>query len=255
MPIGDCPLCSDKSVEIQDSHLIAKRFYFKLRSPGAKNPNPFLINRTGMRSTSKQMQHYLLCKKCEQMLSARGEKYVLSLAADQSRFPFLDALKTARPLWNSERDLAAYPKSETSQIDREKLVYFALSVLWRASVHDWGRSGDEIDLGQRYEEELRKFLTGKGPFPKNMMVQVAVCRDKTSWRSLFLPFLKTKDPCHIYCFAVCGIEFHILIGNSIPPRMRNICIAQSQEQLIMLRDCEKGIFNAYWDLKKGWKPK
>ncbi len=254
MPIGDCPLCLDKGVEIQDSHLIAKRFYFKLRSPGAKNPNPVLMNRKGMHSTSKQTKHYLLCRKCEQMLSAKGEKYVIGLAADPNGFPFLDALKTARPLM-SDFDFAAYPKSRTSQIDREKLVYFAMSVLWRASVHDWGRGDDEIDLGPRYNEELRKFLSGTGPFPKNMALQVAVCRDNTSWRSLSLPFLKSKDPCHIYSFVVCGIEFHILIGNSIPSSNRRMCLAQSQEQFIMVRDCEKGIFDAYLDLKKGWKSK
>jgi hypothetical protein len=53
----------------------------------------------------------------------------------------------------------------TFQKSVEAISYFAASMFWRASVHDWNNRADEpIQLGP-YEEQFRKYLMEESDFP------------------------------------------------------------------------------------------
>jgi len=79
--------------------------------------------------------------------------------ARQGAFPLQSVLANNQPLLANDR-FAAY--GQPSGIDLDQLVYFALSIFWRASVHQWlepdtDRPIATIALGE-YEEPIRRFL-------------------------------------------------------------------------------------------------
>jgi hypothetical protein len=254
VPRGICKLCLMQK-DLQDSHLLPSSLYKKTRLIGAKNPNPVLINEKGRTSTSRQISDYVLCRECEQRFNRNGEEYVLSLVATRSEFPLLEALRKAVPVRAPGIDLDLFAKAVTPTIDREKLVYFALSVFWRASVHDWKHDGTNIiDLGKRYQEEFRAFLLSTGQFPPNLCVSVIACTDGITREAFCLPFLASKEDFHFYSFIARGITFNIQLGKNLPKYLRRLCTSQSPEQWILAANCESKLHEAYRYLRKKWKP-
>jgi hypothetical protein len=132
------------------------------------------VTREVMRPTQKQTKAYLLCESCENNLSKNGEKYVLPLL---SRFngPFLlhDRLVKQKPVELFHRE-SVYAAASNSEIDVAKLIHFGIGILWKASVHPFGK-GDRprIDLGAD-SDALRLFLLGESPLPNHMALAVAV---------------------------------------------------------------------------------
>ena len=89
-----CGLCHRQAL-LCKSHLMPKALYRLLRSDGAANPNPFSIRQTITQAnaaiTSRQAAKHLLCRSCQNVLSAKGEKYVLANCLRQDvTFPLRD---------------------------------------------------------------------------------------------------------------------------------------------------------------------
>jgi hypothetical protein len=253
VPRGICKLCLMQK-DLQDSHLLPSSLYKKTRKIGAKNPNPLLMNEKGIRSTSRQISDYVLCRDCEQLFNKNGEGHVLKLVATGTRFPLLDTLRKAVAVRAPGVDMEFFAKTATPSIDREKLVYFALSVFWRASVHDWNHDGTRIiDLGKQYQEEFRRYLLGTGPFPPNLCVNVVACTDNLTRDAFCLPFLSSKKDFHLYSFIARGIMFYIQLGKNLPGSVRRLCTLQSPEQWISTLNCEAKLREAYGYLRKKWK--
>jgi len=96
-------------------------------------------------------------------------------------------LDQAQPL-AVEGGSAIYGATAIPEIDIEKLAYFAASVLWRGSAHDWRSGKDSIrtpKLGP-YERGFPKYLKGDGPFPPNafwvsMLWEIRTCGPQYSF--------------------------------------------------------------------------
>jgi hypothetical protein len=133
-----------------------------------------------------------------------------------------------------------YSVASVHEIDCEKLAYFILSVLWRGSVHSWKWGKDQQEtgrLGDRYEEEFRKFLLGEGPFPKNAAVQVFLLARPEMWNGFTVPVKgKVAGGLWRYVFIFLGISFHCLLGNSLNNEDRNACIFQSPNKFMFIGD-------------------
>jgi len=74
-------------------------------------------------------------------------------------------------------EMLVYSAVEVPAIDVGQLVYFCASVFWRASVRGWSVFGEifePIDLGDKYQEELRRYLPGEGTFPDIATVSIFV---------------------------------------------------------------------------------
>lgn len=163
MPMGICKLCLEDK-DLQNSHLMPRALYVKSRGPGKKgNQDPFVVTVEGGKQSSFQTKDYVLCRECEQRFSKNGEDYVMRIVTDrEGRFPFLEMLNNA-PTRTIGKDWIHYTVTDTPDIDRDKLAYFALSVLWRASVHIWEQESGKpvsIDLGKKYNEQVRRYLLG-----------------------------------------------------------------------------------------------
>jgi hypothetical protein len=81
-------------------------------------------------------------------------------------------------------------------IDTDQLSYFALSIVWRAAVHQWtmafGDKSTVVHLGTT-EQPTRDFLLGNAVFPPDVMVWSLVCADTASIRTFLLPTYAHKS--------------------------------------------------------------
>jgi len=186
MPNGICKLCL-RNEELQRSHFLPAFLYRLSLDRRAGNPNPVVMTRSVAVSTSKQMRYYLLCPNCESRFSEHGEKWIARQVYNGRDFPLLDRLNVALPL-HATPHLQIFSGTDAG-IDTSKLAYFALSLLWRASVHKWAMINGKttsVDLGI-YEEPIRRFLVGETSFPSDAVVVATACTDWVSQETVFPP--------------------------------------------------------------------
>jgi hypothetical protein len=248
---GICKLClQDK--DLQDSHLMPRSLYKKARGSGSKgNQDPHILTVRGRRPTSHQITDHVLCRDCEGRFSKNGEDYVMPLVTRQDgQFPLLEKLKKIPPRV-SGKDFSAYSVSETPDIDRAKLACFALSVFWRASVHKWEQAGGElvsIDLGKKYNEEIRKYLMDETPIPRNAAMSVAVCSDVESQVSFYMPSENRKVKDRAVGFGARGLFFMLRMSNTNAPWQKRLSMINNSEGWISVWNClERGV----WKLGDG----
>jgi hypothetical protein len=235
MPIvGTCRLCH-KNADLQVSHFLPNAVYAQLREDALKNPHPVLMTEDDSIISSKQIAEHLLCFDCEQRFSKLGESWVLGNMARVTSFPLQDMLTKAKPLGISpDQTFACYSVAATPGIDMDALIYFALSIFWRGAAHQW-RNIDKglmegIKLGP-YEEPIRKFLLG-GPFPDDIVVQVAVWPTKDVIPAAYTPRKGKAPGYHAFNFMIPGIEFRLLTGKQIPDDVLSSCSHASPQKLI-----------------------
>jgi len=227
--------------ELQDSHFIPRAMYKYLRTASEKNPNPVVVGRTRESTTSKQVKDFLLCAKCEDLFNKNGENEILKWVWNGKSFPLGDRLAVAVPL---SLDPSVTPSFSGTSIgvETEKFAYFALSVIWRAAVHEWdmpfGGKTTLLNLGDS-EEPIRKYLLGTAGFPSEVVVVATACTDPLSIQSFSLPSQVIGYPGSCFAIRALGIYFRILIGSNIPPESREICCAMSKARPIFQRDCSQ----------------
>jgi hypothetical protein len=241
MPRGKCALC-DLEKDLKLSHFIPRAFY---------PSNVVFTNKNISGHFVSQMKQYLLCADCEDRFNKGGESAVLKwIAPNKTRFPLLERLKVALPVVGSvTKGVFSGPAID---IDTAKFAYFMLSILWRAAVADWvlpdGVTAERIDLGA-YEDPIKMFLAGKGPFPPHVVVIVTVCDDPFS-RGWFVRPKATKTPAGFrgYEFTAGGVYFHVLLGKLIPQAMRRMCCWSSSDKYIFRRSCADKTVPTYTNL-------
>jgi hypothetical protein len=227
--------------ELQDSHLIPRAMYKYLRTTSDINPNPVVVGRTGAVTTSKQVKDYLLCANCEDLFNKNGENEILKWVWNGKRYPLGDRLAVAVPVSLNPSVTPSFSGTSIG-VDTEKLAYFALSVIWRAAVHEWnmpfGGKTKLLNLGAT-EEPIRKYLVRTAGFPSDAVVVATACTDPLSIQSFSVPSQVIGHQGTCFAILALGIYFRVLIGSDIPPESREICCAMSKARLIFQRDCSQ----------------
>jgi hypothetical protein len=240
MPVGKCKLCLLVK-ELRDSHLMPRALYRMARGSGQKgNQDPHVLSAKGRKPSSHQIKDYVLCHDCEQRFNRNGEDYVMRLVTKRNgQFPLLDTLNaTATTLIGKK--WTAYTASQTPSIDRAKIAYFALSVFWRASVHTWVQESGEktrIDLGTKYNEEIRRFLLGETPIPKNTNLLVAVCIDEESQKTFFVPGENEKVKDRSFGVMVRGLFFYFRITRTPALWQARLSMVNTPHEPISMWNC------------------
>jgi hypothetical protein len=215
-PVRQCALCHEER-ELCNSHLMPKGTYRILRSKVEKNPNPVMITRgRGSYTTSKQIVDYLLCEECERRFHERGEDWVLkNCYRDANTFSLRDVLRRNHPL-SEDGELLVYPTAQIAEIDTKRLIYFAMSVFWRAGAHSWPWQGEtiELDFGP-YLEPIRKFLLDEQSFPDHMALYVRVVTAQTLLSTSRPPMSANHNGAHSHHFAMPGIAFILAVGQRL----------------------------------------
>jgi hypothetical protein len=249
MLMEKCKLCLQQK-ELQNSHLMPRALYLKSRDSGKTgNQDPYVVTAQGSKQSSFQTKEYVLCRECEQRFSKNGEEYVMRLVTKQNgRFPLLEKLKNAAAR-TSGWDWTHYSATDTPNIDREKIAYFALSVLWRASVHTWKQENGSltsIDLGAKYNEQIRRYLLDQTPIPQNAYLTVVACTDSESQNNFFVPGRNFKKKDHSVGFTARGLMFFLLMSKTAPGWQQRLSMTNNERGWIASYDCSK---HAMWKLR------
>jgi hypothetical protein len=253
MPHGTCALCRE-SADLQDGHLIAKGFYKAVREPASVISNPVLVTASTTFQTSEQVSDYLLCRRCELRLAQNGEEWVLRNSPHRNgRFPMREALLRS-PIKSTIRAGESYKEPYDSAFDLERLVYFAASVFWRASVHTWDRVKhlmERAPLPLELNEQLRLFLLHLGAFPIDAVLLISVSASKPLPHIIFPQANKRANLTDIigYDFAVPGLQFRLMYGN-IPDLMKQISVAVPPHAVLLTDLVEREIKARRDELRK-----
>ncbi len=251
---GKCELCRNVR-PLQESHFLPKSLYKLMRDPGDDNPNPVLMSRAISMKSSYQMAQPLLCSECEDRFSKNGESYVIPKLKGLVTFPFLDRLKLADFPIHHSRELTAFSCPSVG-FDGNKIAYFGLSILWRASVRKWRMfdgGSTSVTIDAIHMESMRRYLLGEIGLPGNFSVCATVATDLGSQEQCFSPTMVAENRHMTYSLTTRGLSFRFILDAS--PEMKVICCASSEKQLIFVRDCSDNSLHANSVLMKTSVPK
>jgi hypothetical protein len=229
---GECKLCLE-GAELLESHFMSRKLYYS----GGKKLQYISLLESGI--DPEELKAHLLCRKCEHRLSVNGESEVLKHVKPKyvlKPLPLSERMRVALP---QDNDPSA-PRFDARDfgIDTDKFAYFALSLVWRRTIHEWSPAIPKWELGQ-FAEDMRRYLVEETPLPKNMAVIVMVCKDKTSRSAWTVPQQFVELGCLNFRFMVRGIFFRVLMGR-LPRDIHGAnCVAPRRP--IFWADCEKRI--------------
>jgi hypothetical protein len=224
--LGKCVLCLTDNVELQCSHFIPAGVYRRLRDEKAQNPNPWTLTENGAVQTSRQPKTPLLCKQCEGLFSKEGEDWIFRNGRQKDNgFPLLKVLKSKRPDVSSVHSpTKIYYTDHIPEINTQALTYFATSMFWRGSVHNWNDNGTiPVPLGP-YQERFRRYLLGDEVFPRNCTLWVVVREGGSVERLTYQPMGKKDGGVHTFKFPMPGFGFTLMIGRALPLQIREKCV-------------------------------
>lgn len=233
-----CPLCLEDK-EIVSSHLIPQAMYDYCR---AKDSEPVLMSSKIVMQTSRQVQHPLLCRDCEDILNKGGETWLLPLLATvDGRFPLLDIIERVEPDVQ-DGELRAHAASRNPAIKTDKLIHFIMGVFWKASIHSWesGSKTPRIEFG-RYGESVRTFLHGETTFPQNMALVLCVAPRGKALVSFSLPYRNPVNEYHSFTFHIPGILCVLSVGKKLGPELARVCFATNPAHPILVADLAQDI--------------
>jgi hypothetical protein len=245
--------------KVAEEPLYARGSLAGARDRRLKNPNPVVMTATVSKTSSEQLWARLLCTECEERFNKNGETYVLSWLSPkgiaQGTFPLVDRLKVALPIFRTP--LLDVYAGENIGVDTERFAYFAVSILWRASVQRWrmpdGRLTTEIVIGD-LEDEIRRYLLREAEFPADLAVVFTVSSDSESRCAFYPPAVCQNQVVFTYGLLVQGIHFRIFTGPNIPDEVRNVCCVRSPQHFIFLRDCSRDTFQSFATLASTTRP-
>ena len=219
-PVASCRLCRETHL-LCESHLIAKSFYKRLR-----DDEGIFVNRHDGRliSTDHQVKEYLLCTACEERFSRNGESWVFANSASLTGFPLRSALYRVTAIAGNEQSLTF--RADVPGVEINQLVYFATSVIWRASVGTWNLlerwfdSSNKPDLGI-HEEALRLYLLGRASFPPDGSLSIHACNSEAPAMTLTYPgSLGIEENGSVqFSFNVPGLLFYLRLNDPRKDRL------------------------------------
>lgn len=230
---GRCYLCLEEA-ELQRSHLLPAALYDRVRSPEEQNVNPVVLSDKSHIQISNEAQRHLLCSRCEQRFQQYGEDWVLKNSAfSAGRFKLREVLLRGSAE-DHGNDLWSFSAHAYPSVNVDSICYFAISVIWRASVSSW-KIGDahipKINLGE-YEEPTRLFLLGKEDFPPNTTVRLMVSSLKEVWLISTFPETEPLEEYDSHSFSIPGMHFKVEMGTGLLHVRRETCIRSGSPRRI-----------------------
>ena len=98
-----------------------------------------------------------------------------------------------------------------------------------------------IQLG-KYGEEFRRFLVGKGRFPKHATLVVGVSPPENAVIGFMMPHFRGVSMCHQFVFYVPGIIFVLQVGKQISDYEPQLCFYSDPLHPIIVADLAKDIY-------------
>jgi len=188
-------------------------------------------------STDLQVRDYVFCQECEDLFNKNGESWVLrNCSRHNEGFAIKAALNVESPVHVAE-NLTVYTAASVRGVNVSKLAYFAASMFFKSSVHEWksGRTPPaRIRLGAKYENEIRSYLLGESPFPGNVFLWVSIVTDDQLAQYFMFPNGQREKDYWRYGFQVLGLDFTLFVGGLVPKNLRQFCFVHSSEHYIAM---------------------
>jgi hypothetical protein len=144
----------------------------------------------------------------------------------KAKFVLRDWCQSAKPTWSHE-GVSEYCTEKNPQIEASQLVYFAISVFWRAAARSWRirfHAMRPIRLG-KYLEVLRLFLLGKSGSPSECSLSVQISTTETPVLATHFPVSAHAGNAVEHRFYIPGVEFTLSISKHRNRQERHTCIA------------------------------
>ena len=167
--------------------------------------------------TNNQVKTPFLCGTCENLLSKKGEKTVCGECyRGDGKFILRDKVKKASAITEGDKRWIN-PIKETTDINSDAYLYFGASIIWRSSAGKWSEKIGKTQgsLGEKYQEELRRFLLGETGFPSKIYLLVSVDGDGDEDINPIVTFPTHEKSLgrHYHDFDIPGIRFSFFFGS------------------------------------------
>src|ERR1700688_4305398 len=106
--------------------------YKPLHASGLPVTEPMVITGKHIFQSSRQITAQALCKNCEDRFNVGGEAWTLDNPTTPTALPLRDMVRNSRPMFE-EPDFAAFSSDQIPDFKVEKLVHFALGLLWKSA--------------------------------------------------------------------------------------------------------------------------
>jgi hypothetical protein len=99
-------------------------------------------------------------------------------------------------------------------VELDNLVYFAISVFWRAGARKWNALDHtiQISLGP-YQERLRRFLLDQESFPREAVLMINVAASTTLLFGATFPYSGRVNGIWQHRFSLPGMAFWLHLGH------------------------------------------
>lgn len=245
-----CALCGEAK-ELQNSHYMPKALYNIARQKGGVDEISAPIrtdsNTGNIFYDSNQFSKYLLCKCCEERFNKCGENIVCKESKHHDKFILREKFCQSS---STER------LENTKIINIEAYAYFALSIIWRGSITEWGVGVDDMyDSLGAYEHPIRLYLLGEDKFPQDILVRIFINTDEKFSSKFSFPERHTYKTVVRYEFSAPGIFFRVKLRNRFAGSARAKYQAHSIPISFEQKDFEswehyKGLLARVWELNR-----
>ena len=178
---------------------------------------------------------HLLCQNCEIRFQRGGEDWTLgNRYRSDGSFTIRDLLLNALPVETKPDGSRVYEARTVAGLAVDQLIYFAVSIFWRAGVTDWRvkfADAPRIDLDIQLMTELQEYLLGKAPLSSRVSVFVAVDGASAPWRAMWSPKKQNDRPQLRYSFYIPGIIMEL--GVDLPVEECILSISDSKELIVL----------------------
>ena len=215
MMIEECALCLQVK-ELKVSHLMPKGLYKKLRKSDCSGQ--IILSQSHNRTsafTDMQVTDNFLCGECEQKFSRNGENLVVRDCYNSKTevFPLRSKFDESKVIARHfDKQLLDHVEAN---INRGAYLYFAASIVWRASAWKRKENSNQNSLGPVYQEQIRKYLNNESTFPENVYLIVYIDTDLQPLPMISFPVSTKKVGYHQHIFYIPGVRFLLLVGHDI----------------------------------------
>ena len=227
MKVGICKMCLQQKTLVS-SHFMPRALYDYCRSGDLE---PVKFSSKVAFTTSYQIQDYILCKPCEDVLNEGGERWIVGKLAtmDRKTFPLYEIVSQAA-LQFEDGGVKVYHGINVAGLEIGQFTHFAAGLLWKASVHSWSKEnkGPKINLGP-YSDRLRKYLQGETGFPEHMKLWLSIIPPESAMIGFIEPHeRKSFGGFKSYFCYIPGVLFCWSVGRQITADLKLGCFATSE---------------------------
>ncbi len=211
--IGTCRLCVAENADLQNSHIVPKWAYRRVRGRG-RYPDSIVLQGGIAAQKSKQYHEHLLCRACEALIEPAERKVATYVYQPGGGAPFNDLVGNVVTATES-----GFRFATPGKLSLPDLVHFATSVIWRASVSSIVKN---CTLPVEQSDQFRRYLLGQESFPDCAACIVTFydipLADGSEFGALFtLPSTEYPEEGTTvrHTVLICGADFDIYVGDEL----------------------------------------